>query len=229
MSLTYNGAEVKEIVYNGTALNRMDYNGVTVFQKGDDWSDKPYVAFVEENGEQFTLQTEVYNDSTINRKKTWDGTLYYSVDGETWSTWSGTTQLSSSDDGKLFLRGENNTYLTRKYIDEIKYLRFALQNGKQIQCHGNIENLLNYKTVLDGNHPPMNTHCYDNMFRDCTSLTQAPELPATTLASSCYTQMFYKCTALTGEIHLPASVSGNSNRLKTGDISGSSATIVFDL
>ena len=35
------------------------------------------------------------------------------------------------------------------------------------------------------------------MFRDCTSLTAAPELPATELASNCYRSMFMGCTALT--------------------------------
>lgn len=34
------------------------------------------------------------------------------------------------------------------------------------------------------------------MFKGCTSLTTAPELPATTLASSCYSNMFCKCTSL---------------------------------
>ena len=35
------------------------------------------------------------------------------------------------------------------------------------------------------------------MFKDCTSLTQAPALPATTLAGSCYYNMFRDCTSLT--------------------------------
>ena len=34
------------------------------------------------------------------------------------------------------------------------------------------------------------------MFYGCTSLTTAPELPATTLVNSCYTQMFFGCTKL---------------------------------
>ena len=38
--------------------------------------------------------------------------------------------------------------------------------------------------------------CYHEMFRDCTSLTSAPELPATTLASQCYRDMFRGCTSL---------------------------------
>ena len=41
------------------------------------------------------------------------------------------------------------------------------------------------------------TYCYQYMFRDCTSLTTAPELPATTLANSCYSNMFRNCTSLT--------------------------------
>ena len=34
------------------------------------------------------------------------------------------------------------------------------------------------------------------MFSGCTSLVNAPELPATTLISYCYSQMFYNCKAL---------------------------------
>jgi hypothetical protein len=34
------------------------------------------------------------------------------------------------------------------------------------------------------------------MFYECTSLTTAPELPATTLTESCYENMFYGCTNL---------------------------------
>ena len=39
--------------------------------------------------------------------------------------------------------------------------------------------------------------CYEGMFEGCTSLTEAPELPATTLADQCYQQMFKGCTSLT--------------------------------
>ena len=34
------------------------------------------------------------------------------------------------------------------------------------------------------------------MFSGCTSLTTAPELPATTLATSCYAYMFDDCSSL---------------------------------
>jgi hypothetical protein len=38
--------------------------------------------------------------------------------------------------------------------------------------------------------------CYDGMFRECESLTKAPELPATKLVSGCYLGMFKRCTNL---------------------------------
>ena len=38
--------------------------------------------------------------------------------------------------------------------------------------------------------------CYESMFNGCTSLTTAPELPATTLADSCYSGMFSGCSKL---------------------------------
>ena len=46
--------------------------------------------------------------------------------------------------------------------------------------------------------------CYHNMFEGCTSLTTAPELPATTLATNCYESMFNGCTSLTTAPTLPA-------------------------
>ena len=48
------------------------------------------------------------------------------------------------------------------------------------------------------------SYCYCSMFNGCTSLTSAPELPATTLASYCYYSMFYGCTSLTSAPELPA-------------------------
>ena len=46
--------------------------------------------------------------------------------------------------------------------------------------------------------------CYSSMFSGCTSLTKAPELPATTLEISCYISMFSGCTSLTQAPKLPA-------------------------
>ena len=46
--------------------------------------------------------------------------------------------------------------------------------------------------------------CYYSTFYRCTSLVQAPELPATTLGRSCYSYMFKGCTGLKHTPELPA-------------------------
>ena len=48
------------------------------------------------------------------------------------------------------------------------------------------------------------TMCYFSMFYNCTGLTTAPELPAITLSSECYRFMFYGCSSLTTAPELPA-------------------------
>ena len=48
------------------------------------------------------------------------------------------------------------------------------------------------------------TYCYEWMFANCTSLTSAPALPATTLYTQCYGYMFNNCTSLTSAPELPA-------------------------
>ena len=160
---------------------------------------KPYLTFKSPNS--FTLNVQ---DTT----KHWDGTLEYSTDTSTWSTWNGTTTLSSSTSGRnnvLYLRGTGNTKITGS-SEQYKWVL----TGSDIKCSGNIENLLDYATVTSGNHPTMARYCYFNMFNGCTSLTQAPALPATTLKYQCYAYMFQDCTALTQASALPATTLAQS-------------------
>ena len=151
-----------------------------------------YLTFRSPNS--FTLKVD---DAT----KHWDGTLEYSTDTSTWTTWDGTTTLSSAisgSDNVLYLRGTGNTAITGE--DDIGW---AL-TGSDISCIGNIENLLDYAIVESGAHPTMASGCYRSMFYGCSSLTQAPALPATTLATYCYYSMFRGCSSLTQAPALPA-------------------------
>ena len=152
----------------------------------------PYLSFL--GNEDFTLKTN-------NTTKNWDGTLEYSTDAITWNTWNGTTAISSSG-SKLYLRGTGNTRIT----GDSRNYRFVFTgtDALKIACKGNIENLLDYETVSAGGHPTMAERCYYGMFGGCTSLTTAPELPATTLADYCYAYMFEGCTSLTTAPALPA-------------------------
>ena len=161
-------------------------------------SNLSYITF--SSPSSFTLKV---NDAT----KHWDGTLEYSTDTSTWSTWDGTTTLSSATSGSdnvLYLRGTGNMKITGFGADvPTEFYRWVL-TGTDIACVGNIENLLDYATVKSGQHPTMAESCYEFMFQNCTSLTQAPALSATTLANGCYFGMFYGCTSLTQAPALPA-------------------------
>ena len=50
----------------------------------------------------------------------------------------------------------------------------------------------------------LTTSCYNGMFNGCSSLVNAPQLPTTTLAASCYQSMFSGCTSLINAPELPA-------------------------
>lgn len=138
----------------------------------------------------------------VNNIKYWDGTLEYSTDGSTWSTWAGTSAISSSADGKLYLRGTGNTKITGSSASSSK--GYWVLTGSDISCNGNIETLLDYAIVANGQHPTMAIHCYRYMFYNCTSLVTAPKLPATTLTTYCYSYMFRSCTSLVTIPELPA-------------------------
>lgn len=67
-----------------------------------------------------------------------------------------------------------------------------------VKASGNIMSLLGQSGI------GLETFAFSSMFSDCTSLTTAPELPATVLADYCYYGMFNGCTSLTTAPELPA-------------------------
>ena len=142
-----------------------------------------------------------------NATKNWDGTLEYFSADKVWTVWDGTTILfADNNDGEyvLYLRGTGNTKITGLTANGSSDTYRWVLTGSDIACVGNIENLLDYATVESGQHPTMAEACYVYMFFDCTSLTQAPTLTATTLADYCYCGMFVRCTSLTQAPVLPA-------------------------
>ena len=146
-----------------------------------------------------------------------------STDGTNWSVFTpGTTTITLANTGdKVYLRGNNTTVSESVSI----YYKFVM-SGK-IAASGNIMSLLDktcQSTTISNNYcyyfmfngckslttapalpaTTLASNCYNYMFWNCTSLTTAPALPATTLASSCYGSMFYECTSLTTAPALPA-------------------------
>ena len=132
-----------------------------------------------------------------------DVSLEYSTDGNTWSPFEvGTTTVTLDNIGdKMYIRATSagNTGMGSSMSD---YNQFAMM-GK-ISASGNLN------TLLDQNgNATLTEWCYFNMFQNCTSLTSAPELPATTLANYCYANMFQNCTSLTSAPELPATTLAN--------------------
>ena len=155
----------------------------------------------EESGNYLTFSSpSSFTLRTANYGKNWNGTLEYSTDASAWNSWSGS--IITADGGKLYLRGTGNTIIS----DENK--NWVL-SGSNISCEGNIENLLDYATVANGEHPTMETYCFAYLFKNCGALISAPALPATTLTFGCYMQMFYGCTKLVNAPALPATTLAN--------------------
>jgi hypothetical protein len=153
--------------------------------------------------------------STIKMSKSGSAPTVYletSPTGEdgSWSDFTvGSTIITLANIGdKVYFRAkqDNNVFAT----DSTKYNYFVM-TGK-IAASGNLNTLLKADgSILDLTADDIDrTYCYYNMFKNCPSLTQAPALPATTLAEYCYNYMFYGCTSLTQAPELPATTLADS-------------------
>lgn len=163
-----------------------------------------------------------YDNTTITFNYTYeDSYIEYSVDyGDTWIQYpSDKPQIPLQAEDVVFVKGNRTNYKN----DSGKPI-FTTGNSSQL-CYisGNIMSLLKDKNniVADAfrgafsmgtttaiNYIDINpdaplilpaataSNCYMYMFRNCTSLTRAPELPATASATSCYKSMFEGCTSL---------------------------------
>ena len=152
--------------------------------------------------------------------------LEYSVNNEPWQKVVALGLVNFGGNlGSLRLRGKcyNGTATNDK---EFSRIDFGNLNVK-VDCFGDIRTLIDYtayKTVATGNcrfislfkgcsvltsapqlpATALKDDCYNSMFEGCTSLEQAPDLPATKLEIRCYDSMFKGCTALKQAPDLPA-------------------------
>lgn len=205
-SLFYiNNIVPKRIIFNNSAVGSVYYNNNLIWSKELD--DSLGLKFISTGSFDITAPSSSSSGYGI----IWDGVMEYSQDyGDTWSTWDGNTITAGSVDGQYVLcfRGTNNTKVAEKSntIDSSLTYRKGLEvnTSTDIRCVGNIEVLLDYQSVLDGNHPTMAENCFNSLFKNWNYLIEAPRLPATTLAPGCYNHMFYKTTKLQQPPELPA-------------------------
>ena len=126
-----------------------------------------------------------------------------------WSDFTvGSTTITLANVGdKVYFRAKQDNNSFGAYVSYNYSYNYFVMTGK-LAASGNLNTLLKADgSVLDLNE---RYYCYSNMFYGCTSLTQAPELPATTLAESCYRYMFGNCTSLTQAPELPATTLAGS-------------------
>ena len=181
--------------------NKVTIGNVTVAEWGTDKIDGgkaeeyiPYVTFTAEKAQKFMMKTNGnYNISGLE----------YSVNFGDWTTVEANKEVTfGGTNGDLRLRG-TNTDGTASALDKYSTITFTDSNVP-VACTGDIRTLLdwdNYTTVNTENA------MFIKLFENCSVLTSAPELPATSLAYNCYLGMFSGCTNLKTAPKLPAKAS----------------------
>lgn len=152
----------------------------------------PYVTFKAEQPQTFKMiAQEGYKISGLE----------YSVKNGEWNDVVADKVVEfGGDKGDLRLRGKNNLGGTSGKYRGYSQISFG-NTDVNVECTGDIRTLLdyeNYETVATGSAR------FYYLFKDCTQLTSAPDLPAKTLADGGYQGMFHSCTSLTDAPDLPA-------------------------
>ena len=151
----------------------------------------PYVTFKAEQPQTFKMTAKGGYEITG---------LQYSVNYGEWKTVAANEEVTfGGTNGTLRLRG-TNTNGTASAWSGYSTITFTDKTVK-VACTGDIRTLLDWRIY---NIVETNNARFSYLFYDCSVLTSAPELPATTLAGSCYNSMFSGCTSLTAAPELPA-------------------------
>lgn len=138
--------------------------------------------------------------------------------GKTWQGVDANEAIELTEGKDLKFRGEiiNKTFCFAPGDELTKYAVYgnitSMQYGSgftgQTTTLGSIRSVFMETGVVDASNlylpDPGFENQYDGMFSGCTSLTTAPELPATTLTDNCYAAMFFGCTNLIVAPELPA-------------------------
>ena len=201
---------------NGRTVSRLSINGRAVA--------------LGSTGSDALCFTARYNNSTIRLTK--DGVpdsinLQTSFDGKSWTPYTVEDVITLNMGEKVYFKAVGSNYRTASSPSD--HYRFTTESG-EFEASGNVNSLLEENeetartmslenrqfcfaylfsgtTLTTAPELPATTlayGCYAMMFQWCTVLTQAPELPATTLTDFCYYYMFNNCTSLTQAPELPA-------------------------
>ena len=171
--------------------------------------------------------SEVDNSLRVTKKGS-PGSLSYRQNG-IWTEIDDTTTINFQNVGEyiLFKGNITNTTSNSYYFSttnaeiEIGGCLMALNKNAEIDNTNNTIGNASFRRMFlscsgltSAEYLKMADDCYSNcyyqMFNSCTSLTTAPQLPSTTLATSCYYGMFLGCSNLTKAPLLPATTLANT-------------------
>ena len=126
--------------------------------------------------------------------------MEYSTDGREWSKFTNPQQEIQFGNGtKLYLRGKSSTGTATSIND---YVNFTFTESTEVSASGDIRTLVDWNDPVNADTSNVR---FCNLFKNCTQLVTAPELPATRLADLCYRSMFSGCRGLkTAPTELPA-------------------------
>ena len=187
----------------------------------------PYLTFSAANEQTFTMdfQPNNYHEQFMLPIGEY---FEYSVGGGKWVPFNSTVSVDFGGDlGNLRLRGTSRCGTASGSNDTpLSIIKFD-NNNIPVACTGDIRTLVDYKNYANAKTEQarfcclfqdcslltsapdlpattLTVNCYHSMFKGCVRLTEAPDLPATNLAEYCYISMFEGCTSLTKAPELPA-------------------------
>jgi len=170
--------------------------------------------------------TAVGGNATVSLKKfgtPYSSSIQYSTNGgSTWNSYyfGSAIQLNSgqkvyfkaTSTNSQFGKGDRNNYYfemsgTISADGNVMSLLDASMQRTSVPDYAFTKLFVNCSTMVQAPYLPatsLSSYCYSRMFERCSSLTQAPSLPATVMAEGCYGSMFRECTSLSQAPSLPA-------------------------
>lgn len=144
------------------------------------------------NEDNSTLKLDNYSSNMVS--------LRYKVNNGPWSNYEFYTKITlTKQNDKVYFSNASNEVSSG--FSTGKNTGYIFRMTGSIAASGNIMSLVD--ASCQTTEIP-NENCFAGLFKECTSLTSAPDLPATTLKEGCYDCMFYGCTNLTTVPKLPA-------------------------
>lgn len=153
----------------------------------------------------FGIQAIENTSVGLTSSKTGGIDIKYSTDKENWTQWN----YGSNSNQKINLQAGETVYFKGNNPEGLanntnKVTKFNFTG--RVKGVGSIQSLF-YNDEFENNLvvPPVGCPC---LFENCSTLIEAPELPATSIDSTSYTKMFYNCINLVKGPELPITTVG---------------------